>query len=152
ADADRRDRHALRGPEGGRIGAADGPDRPHAAPLRRDRPAEAVPAHRGRIPTLHGRRHRALAADTLAPAARLLPGRGAGVPGPGWLLAAGGHRAPSCATTGANRLASATVRTARGARGPLTRGGGGLRRRVPVRDRGDDHAGDSVGEILHART
>jgi hypothetical protein len=37
----------------------------------------------------------------------------------------------------------------RGARGPLTHGGAGLRRRVPAHDRGADHGGDSGGGIRH---
>src|SRR5262245_1590475 len=147
---DRRDRHALRGPEGRRTGKADGVNRPYAAPLRRDRSAEAVASHRSRISPVHGYRHRALAAGALPAAARLLPGRGAGVPGPSRLLAAGGHRAPSGATAGANRIAAAIVPTARDACGQLMCGGDGLRRRVLGRDRGDNHVGDPGGEILYA--
>src|ERR1041385_3195287 len=74
----------------GRAGAADRINDPHASPLRRDRPAAAVVAHRVGASPLHGRRRRPLAASAVAAAARLLAGRDPRLPRPAWLLAAGG--------------------------------------------------------------
>src|SRR5207247_10932265 len=97
------ERHASRVPEGGRAGPADGPDRPHAAPLRRDRPAETITAHRGGAPPLHGGRRRPLAAGALATAARLLPGGGPRLPGTIQLFAARGDPSPRRPPAGTDR-------------------------------------------------
>src|SRR5947207_2663910 len=103
--------HAIRGPEGGRAGAADRLDRPHVPPLRRDRPAEAVAAHRVGAPPVHGRGPRPLAAGAVAAAARLLAGGGRRLPRPARLLAAGGAAPPRRPPAGANRATAEVVRT-----------------------------------------
>src|SRR5439155_16975700 len=107
-----------------------GVDHPHAAPLRRDRPAETVAAHRDRAPPLHGRRRRPLAAGAVAAAARLLPGGGLRLPGPAGLFAAGGDPPARRAPAGTDRVTAEAVRAARSAGRALPPGGGGLRRRV----------------------
>src|SRR5262245_28687668 len=107
------DCRVFRGPESGRADAADKINDPHAAPLRRDRPAAAVVAHRVGASPLHGRRRRPLAESAVAPAARLLARRDPRLPGPAWLLAVGGDSSPRCATAGTDRITAATVRAPR---------------------------------------
>lgn len=63
------------------VGRADRAIRSHPAPLRRDRPALAVKAHRGGAPALPGRGRRPLAADQIIPARGLWPGGDPRVPG-----------------------------------------------------------------------